>query len=130
MEAEMQKNLGEFEKNRVALINTSNQKQQLQMQSNALQKAIDELDKTKEPKAFKAVGPIMVLSEVPKLKEELSNQKESVDLRAKTLQKQEDFFVEKLNKLKSEIESKSSQQGQQAGGKKEEGWEKKPKKVS
>ena len=36
---------------------------------------------------------------------DLKEKKESIDLRVKTMQKQEDSLVNKLNKLKSEIET-------------------------
>src|SRR3989338_6250468 len=70
----------DFERSRNQLMNVSAQKQQLQMQGSALGNAIEELEKTKE-------------------------KKESIDLRVKTMQKQEDSLVNKLNKLKSEIET-------------------------
>jgi len=102
---ELQQNLMEFEKNRNQLMNIGAQKQQLQMQSAAVDAALDELNKTSEKKAYKAVGNILVLCDVIDLKKELSEQKESTDLRIKTVQKQEDNMIEKLNKLRSKIEA-------------------------
>lgn len=101
---ELQQNIAEFERNRNQLLNVSSQKQQLQFQSNALNASLEELKKTSEKKAYKAVGPIMVLCDVKDLQKELGEQKESADLRVKTLQKQEDTLIEKLNKLKAKIE--------------------------
>ena len=101
---EIQQSIAEFERNRNQLLNVSSQKQQLQFQSAALNSALEELEKTSEKKAFKAVGNILVLCDVKDLQKELGEQKESTDLRVKTLQKQEDALVEKLNKLKSRIE--------------------------
>lgn len=112
---EFQQNIVEFERNRNQLVTVSSQKQQLQLQSAALNAALEELEKTKEKKAYKAVANILVLCDVEELKKELSEQKESSDLRVKTLQKQEDSLVEKLNKLKSTIE-KAAQQAQSARG--------------
>jgi len=103
----------EFEKNRNQLMNISSQKQQLQLQSAALGAGLEELGKTKEKKAYKAVANILVLCDVEDLKKELSDQKESSELRVKTLQKQEDSLIERLNKLKSTIEKAAAQaQGQ------------------
>ncbi len=102
---ELQQNLMEFEKNRNQLMNIGAQKQQLQMQSAAIDAALAELNKTSEKKAYKAVGNILVLCDVTDLKKELSEQKESTDLRVKTVQKQEDNMIEKLNKLRSKIEA-------------------------
>ena len=98
----------EFERSRSQLFTVSAQKQQAQMQSSALQQALDELVKTKEKRVYKAVGNILIQTDTPIMKKELEDKKESTDLRVKTLQKQEDSLVNKLNKLKSEIESKQA----------------------
>ena len=103
-----QQDIMEFEKTRNQLVNISTQKQQLQFQSTAMKDALEELEKTKEKKVYKAVGNILVLSPVEGVKKELTQQKESVDLRVKTLQKQEDVTVEKLNKLRGKLEAGSN----------------------
>jgi len=95
----------DFERTRGNLLNISAQKQQLQIQSNALEEALKELGKTPEKKVYKAVGNVLIMSNVDDVKKELQEQKESADLKVKTLQKQEDSTVEKLNKLKHRIES-------------------------
>jgi len=106
MAGEEQKNaIMEFERNRMQLMNVSAQKQQLQMQSAALKAALDELEKTKEKKVFKAAGNILIAKDTNEVKKETEESKESVDLRIKTLQKQEDSLVNKLNSLKKDIES-------------------------
>lgn len=97
--------VAEFERSRTQLLNISAQKQQLQIQSLTLKQALDELAKTKEKKVYKAVGNILIQSETTKVKKELQEKKESVDLRLKTLQKQEDSLVNRLNKIKSELET-------------------------
>jgi prefoldin beta subunit len=101
---EMQKTLMEFERNRGQLVNVSNQKQQVQLNVNVLGKALEELDKTSEKKVYQAVGNIMILKETKTVKKEMKEQKESLELRVKTLQKQEDALIDKLNSLKTEIE--------------------------
>lgn len=95
----------DFERSRNQLLNVSAQKQQLQMQGSALGNAIEELEKTKEKKVFKLTGNILIQSDTLAAKKELQEKKESIDLRVKTMQKQEDSLVNKLNKLKSEIET-------------------------
>jgi prefoldin beta subunit len=95
----------EFERNRNQLLGVSTQKQQLQVQSQTFKITLDELEKTKEKQVYKAVGNILILSDTPKVKKELREKKESTDLRIKTQQKQEESLVNKLNKLKSEIEA-------------------------
>ncbi len=99
-----QQDIMEFERNRAQLMTISAQKQQLQVQSGIVQKSIDELDKTSEKKVYKAVGNILILSDVSETKKELQETKESMDLRIKTLQKQEDAALNKLNALRHKIE--------------------------
>lgn len=104
-EENIQKTIAEFEQNRAQLVSVSSQKQQLQLHVKTLEAALNELKNTKEKKVYKAVGNILILSDVAAVDKELKEQKDSVDLRIKTLQKQEDLLVDKLNKLKSAIES-------------------------
>jgi len=114
-----QAKLVEFERNRAQLMNVSAQKQQLQIQNMTLKQALEELGKTKEKKVFKAVGNILIQSETTKVKKELEEKKKSVDLRLKTVQKQEDSLINKLNKIKSEIESGSKPEETKAEKKEE-----------
>lgn len=100
-----QQDIMDFERTRNTLLTISAQKQQLQIQGNALDQAITELGKTSEKKVYKAVGNILIMSSTDEVKKDLEEQKESTDLKVKTLQKQEDSTVEKLNKLKHKIES-------------------------
>ncbi|MDO8624773.1 MAG: prefoldin subunit [Candidatus Diapherotrites archaeon] len=107
---EKQKSVAEFSRTRDQLISISTQKQQYVMQSATLRMSIDELEKTSEKKVHKAVGNILVLVDTVTAKKELEEQKETTDLRIKTMQKQEDAMVQKLNKLKSSIEGKSDEE--------------------
>jgi len=99
-----QAKLVEFERNRAQLLGVSAQKQQLQVQSLTLKQALEELEKTKEKKVYKAVGNILIQADTLKVKKELEEKSKSVELRLKTVQKQEDSMINKLNKLKSELE--------------------------
>ncbi len=94
----------QFEQSRNQLLNVSSQKQQFQTQSLTLEKALEELEKTAEKKVYKAVGNILILSDTQETKKELEETKETLDLRIKTLQKQEDVLVQKLNKIRAQIE--------------------------
>lgn len=96
----------QFEQTRSQLLGVSGQKQQLLVQSSTMEKALEELGKTSEKKVFKAVGNILIASDVSETKQELKDTKETIELRIKTLQKQEDVLVQKLNKLRAHIEGK------------------------
>ena len=103
--SEINKLIQDFERSRVQLGAIENQVQTLTVQSKVVGEAISELKDTKEKKVYKAVGNILILSDVSKVKKELEDQKETIDLRLKTVKKQEENILDKLNTLKSEIES-------------------------
>ena len=77
------------------------QKQQFQSQLIEIESASEELDKTDT--AYKIVGNIMVLSDKSELKSDLDSKKEVLELRIKTMEKQENQIREKATKLQSEI---------------------------
>ena len=110
--SELNRLIQDFERGRVQLSAIEQQSQALSMQARMLDEALKELGGTKEKKVYKAVGSILILSEVKKMEKELSDQKESVDLRAKTVKKQEEVMLDKLNKLKSEIEAEQKSKGE------------------
>jgi prefoldin beta subunit len=103
--ADMQQLVNDFEKSRMQLMNVSSQRQNFQVQSDVIDESLEELGKTKEKKVYKAVGNILILSDIKDVEKELKEQKETTSLRLKTMKKQEESLVEKLNKLKSEIEA-------------------------
>jgi prefoldin beta subunit len=108
----------EFERNRQLLAGVSAQKQQLSFQKEVMQASIDELKKTKEDSVFKVVGNILVKKGRKEMEDELTERKESVELRLKTLQKQEEAALKKLNSIRAEMEKEEK--------KKEEAKEEKP----
>ena len=112
MAENIQEKVMEFERNRNQLMGVSAQKQQLQAQSQTFKVTLEELDKTKEKQVYKAIGNILILSDTLKVKKEMKEKKESTDLRLKTLQKQEESLINKLNSLKSEIEASQNQAGE------------------
>ena len=105
MANEIQQKVMDFERSRNQLMGVSSQKQNLQIQSQTLKATLEELEKTKEKKVYKAVGNILILSDTAKVKKDVKDKQESAELRLKTLQKQEESLVNKLNSLKSEIEA-------------------------
>ena len=116
--ADMNKSIQEFEKGRVQLAVIENQMQNLQVQTKALEEALDELKGSKEEKVYKAVGSILILSDSKKVEKELKEQKETIDLRIKSVKKQEDAMMDKLNKLKVEIEASQRPKSEEAPSKK------------
>ena len=77
------------------------QKQQFQVQLVEVDSALNELDNTE--KAYKIVGNIMVESDKSELKADLDSKREVLELRIKTMEKQESQVREKTSKLQEEI---------------------------
>ena len=80
------------------------QKETLSMQNMEIDKALEELEKVKDEDVFKAVGPILIKSEKGKLTDELKEKKETIDLRLKSLQKQENRMKEKMEDSQKKLQ--------------------------
>jgi len=78
------------------------QKQAFQIELSETQSALKEINKSGD-EVFKIIGQLMLKTEKKKIKDELENKKKILDLRTKTLEKQEKNFTEKLEKLREEV---------------------------
>lgn len=77
------------------------QKQQFQAQLVETESALEEIQHTDT--AYKIVGNIMALANTTELKAELESRKEMMELRIRSIEKQENQVREKTQKLQSEI---------------------------
>ena len=77
------------------------QKQQIQMQQMEIDSALTELKKTET--AYKIVGNIMVASPKEDLMKDLESKKEVVDIKIKTIEKQEEKLKEKASNFRTEV---------------------------
>ncbi len=77
------------------------QKQQYQSALFEIESATEELQNVE--KGYKIIGNIMVASSKKKLEDDLTKRKEVIDLRLKSLEKQESKLKEKAEELQSEI---------------------------
>ena len=77
------------------------QKQQFQAQLIEIESALKELEQSKE--AYKIVGNIMVSSDKDELEKDLKKKKEIVELRIKTLEKQENQIKDKASGVQAEV---------------------------
>jgi len=84
------------------LQNVSMQKQAFQMQLMENENASGELSKTKKD-AYKIVGTIMISANKENLEKELKEQRDVLDLRIKSLEKQEKIFKEKAEEIQKEV---------------------------
>ena len=94
------------------------QRETLSFQKIEAEKALDELGKLKDnDEVFKAVGPILVKSTKTELEKELKEKMETVDVRLKTLEKQEAQVREKAEEVQKKLEDilKPADEQQAAG---------------
>ena len=78
------------------------QKQAFQIEMTETQSALNEINTAKDD-VYKIIGSLMLKTEKAKLKDELTNKEKLLDLRLKTLEKQERNFTPKLEELREKI---------------------------
>ncbi len=78
------------------------QKQAFQIELSEIASALKELDSTGED-VFKIIGNLMIKTDKVKTKEELENKKKFIELRIKTLEKQEESLSQRLEKIREEF---------------------------
>ena len=98
---ETEQKIGQLQMFEQSLQTFLGQKQQFQVQLVEVESALSELNGT--DRAYKIVGNIMVESDKNELKTDLQSKKEMLELRIKTMEKQESQVREKASKLQSEI---------------------------
>ena len=98
---ETEQKIGQLQMFEQSLQSFLGQKQQFQIQLVEVESALNELENTE--KAYKIVGNIMVETDKNELKSDLHSKKEMLELRIKTMEKQEASVREKASKLQSEI---------------------------
>ena len=98
---ETEQKIGQLQMFEQSLQSFLGQKQQFQVQLVEIESALGELDNT--DKAYKIVGNIMVEADKNELKADLQSKREMLELRIKTMEKQESQVREKASSLQSEI---------------------------
>jgi prefoldin beta subunit len=101
MKKETEEKIGRMQLLEQNMQNMMMQKQQFQSQLIEVTSALEELETTE--KAYKIVGNIMVLSKKDDLKKDLESKKEMVELRIKSIEKQESELKEKAKGLQQEV---------------------------
>ena len=79
------------------------QKQAFQMEINESENALSELNKKDNDEVFKVIGSIMIKSDKKNIIEDLDKKLNLLNLRMKTMEKQEKEFTEKAENLREEI---------------------------
>jgi len=81
------------------------QKQQLELILRETERAVEELDKLPEGAAvYKSVGSILVKADREAVKKELTDNKETLDLRVKTIERQEERVLGRLREMRDKIQ--------------------------
>jgi len=78
------------------------QKQAFQMELSETQMALKEIQDSGD-EVFKVIGQLMIKSNKKKMEDELSNKQKMLDLRLKSLDKQETSLTEQLEKIRAEF---------------------------
>ncbi len=79
------------------------QKESMKLQDLEIQKALEELNATKQKTAYKITGSIMINKPVEEIKKELDENKELVGVRIKSLEKTEEKLNDKLKELQTKL---------------------------
>ncbi|MBI4095394.1 MAG: prefoldin subunit beta [DPANN group archaeon] len=104
MSSKAQEKLGELQLLQQRLTLFGAQKQQFQVQLAEVDNAINELGKTKST-AYKMVGEILLERPADELKKELDDKKVELDIRVKTLEKQETKTKDSALALQKELQA-------------------------
>lgn len=80
------------------------QKESLNLQNAEIEKALEEMKKSKEKEVFKAVGPVLIKAGKKEVEKEFAEKKELIDVRLKSLKKQEDRLKEKIKESQEKFE--------------------------
>ncbi len=103
---ETQNMVGQFQVFQQQLQTVLIQKESMKMQNMEIEKALEELNATKETTAYKITGAIMVGRNIEELKKELTETKEDVDVKIKSLDKTEERINNKLKELQTKLKEK------------------------
>ncbi|KXA90578.1 prefoldin subunit beta [candidate division MSBL1 archaeon SCGC-AAA259I09] len=88
------------------------QKQQLEINSQETERALEEIsDIDKDTPIYKSIGGIMVKTDLSDAEEELKERQETLNLRIKQIERQEERSRKRLEKLRAKIQDALQGQG-------------------
>jgi len=79
------------------------QKESLKLQNIEIERALEELNSSKEKSAYKITGAIMISKPIEELKKELDETKENIEIRIKSLEKTEEKISLKLKEIQTKL---------------------------
>lgn len=101
MEKDVNQKLQEIQMLEQTLQSLLFQKQAFQMEISETKSASKEIENSDE--VFKIIGQLMMKTDPKKVKQDLASKEKLLDLRMKSLEKQESELVERLEKIRKEI---------------------------
>ena len=78
------------------------QKQAFQIELNETENALSEVGKVRD-EVYRIIGQIMLKSDKQEIEKELKEKKDILSLRLRSIERQENLFKDKLEKLKQEV---------------------------
>jgi len=107
MSKQIQDQINRLQQTRMQLQMIMQQRQQVELRLREIEEALTEIEKTDDKTPiYKSVGAILMKTKGKnEIKKELIENKESLELRKNTLDKQEGRTKEKLNELQSKVQN-------------------------
>ena len=107
MSKQLQDQINRLQQMRMQLQMIVQQRQQVELRLKEIEEALEELEKTDEKTPiYKSIGAILIKTKGKSdITKELKSNKESLELRKNTLEKQEGRTKEKLNELQSKVQN-------------------------
>ncbi len=116
MSSQLQDQINRLQQLRSQVQMIAQQRQQIELQLRETEEALKEIENASEKTPiYKSVGAILIKTKGKnEIKKELTSNKESLELRKTTLEKQEGRSREKLNELQSKVENALKLVGKEA----------------
>lgn len=101
---EMQQKIQDFQEAQQQARVLLSQKYQMEMQLKETQNALDELEKSGNAEVHKVVGQILIKSDKNSIQSELKEKVETLELRMKSIEKQEKKVMDKVKSLQEDLQ--------------------------
>jgi prefoldin beta subunit len=116
MPANVQQQIAQFQMMQQQAQAVSSQKVQMELQLKEMEHSISELKKLKkDAEVYESIGAILIKKSKTKITTDLKERKETLELRIKTLTKQEKDVQAKLMEMQTEIQKSLKSGGPKAG---------------
>ena len=106
----VQEQLNQFQQVQQQAQSIAMQKQTVSLQINEAKKALDELSKTSEDQeVYKTAGPLLIKTTKDETESELKDNIEMLEIKQKTIEKQEKRISSRLEELQASLQAAMSQ---------------------